>query len=535
MRSNRRGMLDKCAVVEDGLFRDDAAPDQHNRKFHLTLSEDALDKDPELLHIVQNAGITDIWLIGFLYGHWHFSLDRIRHWQEQVHGLGMNAHILNVPLGHPAYERPVLQPGDVCVVPPEFWRPPDHWKSGTTVEGKTFYGVGVHPPATAENVRAIQQIKTLNARMVFLDDDFRLTALPRDIGGCFCDWHRQRFLEQYGHTPRQWDELLEAVTTRSLTPVLNDWVDFICNELTDSFRAQQRAAAPEMELGIMVMFLGSEKAGIRLDDYHDVPFRVGELMYNDDRFKPAKGKTDELFSSLFHRRFIQPHRAYSESTAYPPDRLSAANMAAKLCVSTLSDVRNTMFMSCCEAFPSTHWDLLGPAMKKHVSLHRQVAGHQPRGPLKHYWGRASRWVGNADPYSLFLALGVPFEVSDEPATDGWTFLSDADARSAAAGNLCSPGTQFVHRPHSDVIIAEAQTVPESLDDLFALKRKIIAELDAVPYVRQDVPVICAWYPTARAVLLWNLTEQKQELTLHYGAKNYDIVIDKLDLELLKDI
>ncbi len=37
------------------------------------------------------------------------------------------------------------------------------------------------------------------------------------------------------------------------------------------FRAQQ-AAAPRVRLGIMAMYLGAEKAGIRLRDYAGVPF-----------------------------------------------------------------------------------------------------------------------------------------------------------------------------------------------------------------------------------------------------------------------
>jgi hypothetical protein len=33
----------------------------------------------------------------------------------------------------------------------------------------------------------------------------------------------------------------------------------------------------------------------------------------------VKGKTDELFSALMHRRFARPELAYSEKTAFPSD------------------------------------------------------------------------------------------------------------------------------------------------------------------------------------------------------------------------
>jgi len=135
-------------------------------------------------------------------------------------------------------------------------------------------------------------------------------------------------------------------------------------------------------------------------------------------------------------------------------------MAAKLAVSTLSDVRNTMYMSGLTAFPREHWQTLGPAMKRHAELHRHIAGHVARGPLKHFWGEASRYVGDDNPYSLFLAMGVPFEVTGELTADGFTFLSDADAGNA--GNLRSSGTVLVaraqpSRPASHRMVPESTT------------------------------------------------------------------------------
>ena len=186
----------------------------------------------------------------------------------------------------------------------------------------------------------------------------------------------------------------------------------------------------------MVMYSGAEKAGIRLTDYAGRAERVGELMFCDDEFDRLKGKTDELFSVLFHRRFLRPELAYSETTAYPAQRLSARNMAAKLATSTIGDVRNTMFMSGLTALPPRPLATLAPAMKRHARLHEKLAGHTPRGPLKHFWGEASRYVGDDNALSLFLALGVPFEVTGTPAADGFTFLSDADALGSSAHLAC---------------------------------------------------------------------------------------------------
>lgn len=264
-----------------------------------------------------------------------------------------------------------------------------------------------------------------------------------------------------------------------------------------------------------------------------MPFRVGELMFDDGSFTPVKGKTNELFSALFHRRFARPELAFSETTAFPADKLSARNMAAKLAVSTISDVRNTMFMSGITAFPRTHWATLGPAMKRQAEIHALVASHTPRGPFKHFWGEHARMTSDDNsPYSLFLAAGVPFEVADAPAQNGWTFLCDADARAAASSSLRSAGTVFVSRPETNTSV---QPVAESLSELFAFKQQILPRLAEVPFVEEEKPVVCAWYPTARAVLLWNLSEQREDLTVRYRNARRSITVDGLDVTLLRDL
>lgn len=494
------------------------------RTFHLSVSEDALDAEPELLTLVREAGVTDVWLTGFLYGHWYFSPERISKWRDLARAQGLGVHVCNVPLGHPGDSLGAAD-GKLPLSPPA------HWKTGGRIDGTRYTGTSLHAPATQENAESLRRIRSLGITDVFLDDDFRLAISPGAIGGCFCDEHRQAFLKSHGYGQEKWTALLEAVHGRRLTPLLREWVSFTCDELTGSFRAQQ-AAVPGLRLGIMVMYLGAEKAGIRLADYRDVPMRVGEMMFDDGSFSSVKNKTAELFSALFHRRFVRPELAYSETTAYPADRLSARNMAAKLAVSTISDVRNTMFMSGRWAFPRDHWQTLAPAMKRHANIHRRLAGHTPRGPLKHYWGEHERFVGDDNPHSLFLALGVPFEVTAEPAGDGWTFLADHDARAVAAGKLTSSGTRFICRPTAGGKSDGMQAVAESLSDLFAFKRLIVPRLAGVPFVEDDKPVVCSWYPTGGGVLLWNLSERQETFSLRSGQTRRSVAVNGLDVEFI---
>jgi hypothetical protein len=478
--------------------------------FHLSIAIEAFEADPDLIPTLSRAGVGHIWLAPFFSGYWHYSIEKVNAWHDRLEAAGFQVHLITIPLGHPSFTRAA----------PDYMPRMDMSRKtpALTVDGKVFYGVSLHPPTCQENVAAMAILKRARPGTVLLDDDFRLALGPGTIGGCFCDEHQSMFLRKYGHGEQEWQELREAVIARRLTPVVAQWVDYTCDGLTDCFRAQQAAAAPEMQLGIMVMYLGAEKAGIRLADYVGVPMRVGELMFDDASFAPIKGKTNELFSVLFHRRYAAPALAYSETTAWPAEKLSANNMAAKLVTSTIADVRNTMFMSGIRPFPRTHWDTLAPAMREQALTHRRVMGHKLRGPLKHFWGRHSRYVGDDNPYSLFLAMGIPFEVIDSASIDcngGWVFLADSDARGVAAGEIKVPGqVELVYRPEAQVRLDRGHAVTESPAKLASLKQDILKQTSGYPYVEEDTPVVCAWYPSTHHVLLWNLAETPQTVSLN---------------------
>ncbi|MCC6795933.1 MAG: hypothetical protein IT366_12520 [Candidatus Hydrogenedentes bacterium] len=520
----RREFLRRSAVVSAvyaGAYA--AEPETASpRTYQICFAPQILDNNPDLLQIVADAGVSTIWLAGFFYGYWPAPIDHVMEWRDRIEKMGLAAHVVNVPLGHPG-DSLGAKDGSFPL------SPPSHWKLALRPDGSTYAGTSLHEPATEENVKAMQELNARGVKRVFLDDDFRLAIGPGTIGGCFCDAHKKQFMERGGYNDSQWQELLDAVRTRTLSPILRVWVDFTCDQLTASFRAMQ-AAAPNIELGNMVMYLGAEKAGIRLSDYSNALLRVGELMFDDKSFAPVKGKTDELFSVLFHRRFVAPERAFSETTAFPSDKLSAANMAAKLTISTIADVRNTTYMSGVTPFPFTHWETLVSAMKLQASMHAAIAGQTPRGPLKHFWGEASRYVGDDKPFSLFLAMGVPFEITDTPANDGWTFLSDADAKSLE--NLSTPGTKLLCRPGAANRI---EGVDETLEALFAWRRGVLPSLKNVPYIEDEKPVICAWYPSIRTALIWNPAESRENFSLRYGDSTRDVTLGPLESTLLTSL
>lgn len=487
------------------------------RSYHVCLTPAVVEQDAELLRMIRDTGVSAVWLADFFYGHRPFPPEQLRRARQRLHEAGLEAHLLNVPLGHPG-DSLGARDGDFPLTPPP------HWRTGQRPDGGTFAGTSLHEPATAENAAALRTSREQGFRRCFLDDDFRLARGPGEIGGCFCDRHRSAFMESGGFPPGRWEELLNDVRERRPTALLRAWLGFTCDELSASFRRQREAFAGD--LGIMVMYLGAEKAGIRLRDYADVPFRVGELMFDDPAFTPVKGKTDELFSVLFHRRFARPELAFSETTAYPADRLSGANLAAKLVISTLADVRHTMFMSGLTPFPREHWSVLAPAMREHARLHAEIAGHRPRGPFKHVWGEAQRLVGQDNPFSLWLAAGVPFEVVEELSPEGWHFVSEHDAReltvapAGAAVNLVCRDSAASRPPGAEVLA-------ESLPALFAFKRRIQPELRDVPHVAEDEPAVCAWFPTIRKVMVWNLSAEARTLTVVDGKRRIPLRLGPL--------
>lgn len=494
------------------------------RRFHISLQAEAWLKNPELISIMKDAGITDVWMGSYLQGKWYHTPKELRDSADFLKSKGFYAHVLTVPLGHPGN---AIDPSD------ESWsKKKEAWKNACDYEGSLYSGTSIHTQIVKDNIKANKLLASEGFDSLFLDDDFRLAKYPGKIGGCFCDECKNNFLRKYDYGENDWEMLIDSVSKRNITKVLRSWIDYICDKEYDMFIKLQKAT-PQMEIGIMVMYFGSEKAGIALDKYHDVPFRVGELMFNDKDFGRIKGKTDELFSSLFHRRFVKPELAYSESTTYPQNALSANNMAAKLNISLFSDVRNTMFMSGIKPFPISYWDKLAPAMKKSAKLHEEIAGLQPKGPFKHFWGLDSRLVGKDQPFSLFLASGIPFEVVDEVTEDGWIFLSNEDAKSVVEGREKAKSKNLVVRKKAEVVGDSFIEMNETLEDIFAFKKRIIPTLKNIPYVEGETPVIFAWYPTAGKAMLWNVNEEKKIYSVKRDGKVIrSVTIEGLDVALI---
>lgn len=482
------------------------------RTWNLSTSFRFIQEYPELIDEWSNAGITDIWPTLYHPGQFLLPFPEVRLQKQLLEQKGFRVHWLGLPLGHPKWV--IRKNGQIVHAGNQSGLPSGNGKFATHFHGKENWGVSLHRPMDLENVKAVRQIESeLGPCDYFLDDDFRLEANPYSLGGCVCDECRREFLQHSGLSETRWPDLLHDLRQNNDTSLLRNWVDYLCDKLTGCFRMMQKAA-PSVDIGIMVMFFGMERAGIRLDDYRDSLFRVGEMMFGDSMFDKLKNKMDELFSVLLHRRFAAPGRAFSETTMYPAKTLSLSkeNMAAKLTISTVADVRNTMFMTGDAPIPAEYWRYFKSRIIHETAIHEQISGAKLRGPFKHYWGRAGRYLGTKGPFSLFLASGVPFEVCDEIPKEGWTFLGDEDASAMDRGDLLSSGSRcFARIPSTS---KRFQTLDEKMDDLFQFRRSLTGFLRErhIPYVEEETPIVLAWYPDRKKAVLWNV--EKTDKTIH---------------------
>ncbi|MCZ7634880.1 MAG: twin-arginine translocation signal domain-containing protein [Verrucomicrobia bacterium] len=71
------------------------------RAYHLCLTPAVVEQDLELLRMIRDAGVSAVWLAGFFYGHQPFPPEQLRRARQRLHEAGLEAHLVNVPLGHP--------------------------------------------------------------------------------------------------------------------------------------------------------------------------------------------------------------------------------------------------------------------------------------------------------------------------------------------------------------------------------------------------------------------------------------------------
>ena len=495
--------------------------DSEERRFHLCAYYDEIFYEPrpgkeldprvdlnnpvDLPEIWKNAGVTDIWFTHYVTGGWWQDWASFDRMADKIKSIGMTPHLVSVAFGHPAFKGP------------------EGWKPSQYLNGDTLWGCSCHAPADRECVRFNRAIADhCGPCDVFFDDEFRCAEGPGDIGGCICPECRADFLKQTGFPESEWETLLEEIRANKNIPDVRLWIDYQCDRFAKIFH-ETEDRSPEVDFGMMVMGMGSERAGIRLENYRNKLLRVGEWMFSDDQYNSTKNKTIELFSSLFHSRFSTPGRLFSETSIIRP--LSAENLASKLAVATLSEVRNTMYFC---PIPPEYWKTLAPRMKKEAFFHKRILNQKARGPFKHFWGMDDRYMAGYDAFSLFLALGVPFEVCDTLPNDGWVFLGNASAEALESGSLEMTNAKFIARIASQS--GRFTSIPESFEEMFQFRRSLLDgfQKQEIPYVEEETPVVLSEYPECHTILIWNIEAASKNIHVRKGNQSIALVLSPLD-------
>ena len=94
---------------------------------------------------------------------------------------------------------------------------------------------------------------------------------------------------------------------------------------------------------------------------------------------------------------------------------------------------------------------------------------------------------------------------------------------------------MLHRDNANLTVEGARPLSESLEALFALKHEMLPQLREAPYVVEDLPVVCAWYPTAGTAALWNLSEQPQQFTVAFKQQTHTAETAGLGMTLVEGL
>ena len=267
------------------------------RSYHLCLNPAAVEQDPERLRMIRDAGVDTVWLAGFFYGHQPYSEEQLRRARQRSERAGLEGHLVNVPLGHPG-DSLGAKDGDFPLTPPPHWRDRAARPTAGSSPGRPC--TIRPPPRTRTPCAATVRWASADASWTMISG----SPEPGEIGGCFCENIARTFLRRVDSPRVVGMSCCDDVGERRLTPLLRSWLDFTGDELSDVLPAATRRLRRRTRDHGDVSRRGEGRHPAEGLQERAVP--GGRTDVRRQSFTPVKGKTDELFSVLFHRRFARP-------------------------------------------------------------------------------------------------------------------------------------------------------------------------------------------------------------------------------------
>ncbi len=464
-------------------------------------------ENPDLGKLLVSSGIEKVWLAGYFYGQWCYDKDKTLKAKAMADASGLKTAMVNVPFGHPGNSL-----GEVEKLVP--LTIPSHWHYRINVDGQEVRHCGCLSDAMwRDNLDALREAHRMGFREVFMDDDMRLSLGPGVIGGCFCRECVDRYRRQTGASGAGIEEIRRQVRGRIPGPELMRWLKHHGGRLT-TFLNECNGIAPDLSVGIMVMYMGCEQAGIELEHLRRRLFRVGEGMFDDRSFGSVGGKLTSLASAMFHMNYADPRLAYSETTAFPPTGLSAENLGRKMAVPLMAGVGNVAIMSGIRLFPKDYWSTLSRHIRRIGQVSAGVSAEKPAGVLKLWFGPGLRSVAAGWPMIECLGMGLPTEVVTQIAPSGIYAVQSDDVPFLPEAVKADPTALIIsHVPKPASVRCEWINAGTSWPSRWQAKKEIAGRLKDAPFVVGDVPVAVRWYPRAGRLLVWNVNETNQQFVI----------------------
>jgi hypothetical protein len=506
----------------------DSAADRRRSpvSFHICAHPVEFMENPDLGKLLVENGIEKVWLAGYFYGQWSYDRDKLLRAKSMAEAAGLRTALVNVPLGHPGNSLGEVDKLVPLTIPP-------HWRYRLNVDGQEVRHCGcLNDASWQDNLGALREARRIGFHEVFMDDDLRLAVGPGVIGGCFCSDCISRYRQQTGASDRELDEIRKQVKGRIRGEALVRWLKFHGGRLT-AFLDDCNSIAGDLSVGIMVMYMGNEQAGIELARLRRRLFRVGEGHFDNGSFGNPHGKLVALASAMFHRRYADRSLAFSESTAFPPTGLSAENLGRKIAVPMMADVPNVMFMSGIRMFPKTYWPTLSEHIRHARRLDRELPSGPPTGALKLWFGPGVRSVAASWPLVDCLGLGIPVEAITQVTPGGAYLVQAEDVPFLPENVLTDPKTAIVTCSTPKPPVARCRWIDVGGDwpARWRAKEAILEAVGDVPHIAGATPTAVRWYRNSNKLLVWNINETEQTMEMVCGPSSQRVKLAPGELRL----
>jgi hypothetical protein len=365
------------------------------------MPQEILKEEHRLLPILRSAGVDQIWIADYFYGH-HVSTPDITVQARRIvesHGFDGQG-IASVPVGHPGNS---LNPED----PTLDLRIPEHWRYRINRHGKpVYFCADIEAHMIADNTTAVRLMADLGFTQFFMDDDLRQGNWGPEIQGCFCDDCISEFCEHLGQTISR-VELGLAIERLDDHVLLEEWTTFQCMKVQSLMYA---VAEQCPQIGIMVMHHGDERHGLDLgalrSTFPEMLVRVGEMYFSDSDFGKTSGKASQLIGVLQHLKRVGRRNSYSETTIFPPRALSPANWVHKMRLTLAAGTENLFLMGGTWIIEDNYWQAVISALPGIREL-AHLAEPERRFPIHVVSGTHGSLGEAIDPPPLPFLAGLP--------------------------------------------------------------------------------------------------------------------------------